>query len=632
MFLFPIFSVHFKTRAPGAKTYLQVINARFGKKAHLVFCCFALVTNLVVITGLLLAGKTTMQSVTVNVSEEYTLLVMATLFGSYSLIGGIGTTFYVCYFNLSFTFIVLTVFFTTVLCTNTSAFPNLGDISKMYDIVSCVEGSSDNNLMSFRSAGGIVYGIVGFILACSLTYCNQSAWQNRIAAKPMQGVLGFIFAGLMWIAIPSTLGNTTGLAYLTLSAENRTHLLTAGQIDQGLVSPLIAEKVLGPAGGIMILSMVFMALMSTGSGEVMAVSSILVYDIYQTYIRPFRRSLEQAQCVLCGKASKPDTDTSTNEIDVCQCPIVTSCKQCVEDILRREVNKSTDGSISIYKCPVHGPYRMYQDHLIDFKNWCIIWVAIAIIPVGLMIFSSGIDLNWIFFVGAIVIIPAFPAIILAVMWEKETSEGIITGSISGLLAGIAATLISATRYDGGLSNFVVNTSQEYPILAGSCCSLGVGLIVCIVVSALTHKIKTKADADAEWQKIYDIDNPLNPWEQNYREELKGQHYDKKPSFDQMAAAFRREKNIAYISGGSITVLFTFIIPGIMLSFPVIDETQFKIWIGLTQAWAVLMGIIAIVAPPTEEFLKIQRQRRKNKEHEINLLREYEYSRDCDLST
>ena len=34
-----------KMRAPGAKTFLQVIKARFGKRTHLVFCTFAFLTN-----------------------------------------------------------------------------------------------------------------------------------------------------------------------------------------------------------------------------------------------------------------------------------------------------------------------------------------------------------------------------------------------------------------------------------------------------------------------------------------------------------------------------------------------------------------------------------------------------------
>ena len=45
---------------------------------------------------------------------------------------------------------------------------------------------------------------------------------------------------------------------------------------------------LGETGGYLFLTMLMMALMSSGSREVMAISSILVYDIYKTYVNPFR--------------------------------------------------------------------------------------------------------------------------------------------------------------------------------------------------------------------------------------------------------------------------------------------------------------------------------------------------------
>ncbi len=56
----------------------------------------------------------------------------------------------------------------------------------------------------------------------------------------------------------------------------------------GLTVPYIAETTLGYAGGVMVLTMLTMALMSTGSGEIMAISSIIVYDIYQIHVNPFR--------------------------------------------------------------------------------------------------------------------------------------------------------------------------------------------------------------------------------------------------------------------------------------------------------------------------------------------------------
>lgn len=48
------------------------------------------------------------------------------------------------------------------------------------------------------------------------------------------------------------------------------------------------ENIMGETGAYMLITMITMALMSTGSGEVMAVSSIIVYDIYKVYINPFR--------------------------------------------------------------------------------------------------------------------------------------------------------------------------------------------------------------------------------------------------------------------------------------------------------------------------------------------------------
>lgn len=54
------------------------------------------------------------------------------------------------------------------------------------------------------------------------------------------------------------------------------------------MTPYIAKRVLGDSGSYLILIMMGMALMSTGAAEVMAVSSIIVYDIYGGHVAPFR--------------------------------------------------------------------------------------------------------------------------------------------------------------------------------------------------------------------------------------------------------------------------------------------------------------------------------------------------------
>ena len=56
----------------------------------------------------------------------------------------------------------------------------------------------------------------------------------------------------------------------------------------GYIPPFVIESLLGPVGGYLLTAMVMMAAMSTGSGEVMGISSIIIYDIYKTYVNPYR--------------------------------------------------------------------------------------------------------------------------------------------------------------------------------------------------------------------------------------------------------------------------------------------------------------------------------------------------------
>ena len=72
-----------------------------------------------------------------------------------------------------------------------------------------------------------------------------------------------------------------GLAYLGMSSAQGAPLLTDEDVASGLAAPLVAQKLLGTTGEYAILFLILMAVMSTGSAEVIAVASIIIYDIYQ---------------------------------------------------------------------------------------------------------------------------------------------------------------------------------------------------------------------------------------------------------------------------------------------------------------------------------------------------------------
>jgi len=62
--------------------------------------------------------------------------------------------------------------------------------------------------------------------------------------------------------------------------------ITSSEAGAGLVPPAVATYLLGQTGSALILIMLFMAIVSTGSAESIAVSSLVAYDIYREYINP----------------------------------------------------------------------------------------------------------------------------------------------------------------------------------------------------------------------------------------------------------------------------------------------------------------------------------------------------------
>lgn len=86
---------------------------------------------------------------------------------------------------------------------------------------------------------------------------------------------------ICWFAIPFSLATSLGLTSTALMLP-----IDANEAGSGLVPPAVAAHLLGDTGAVLILIMLFMAIVSTGSAESIAVSSLVSYDIYREYINP----------------------------------------------------------------------------------------------------------------------------------------------------------------------------------------------------------------------------------------------------------------------------------------------------------------------------------------------------------
>jgi len=144
-----------------------------------------------------------------------------------------------------------------------------------------VDGNNSGSYLTMLSEGGLMFGIINIIGNFGTVFVDQSYWQSAIAAKPASAAKGYLLGGICWFAIPFSLATSLGLSSTALMLP-----ITAEEAGSGLVPPAVATHLMGSAGSGLILTMLFMAIVSTGSAESIAVSSLVSYDIYREYFNP----------------------------------------------------------------------------------------------------------------------------------------------------------------------------------------------------------------------------------------------------------------------------------------------------------------------------------------------------------
>ena len=280
--LFGILAIELKRKAPNAHTFLEIIRARYGNGSHKVFLVFALTTNMIVTAMLLLGGSAVVNGLTgMDISLAAFLIPIGVMI--YTLVGGLKATFVADYMHTIIIFVVILSFVAAVYVNSDIT----GGVEGMYEkLVAAadlrpIEGNAGGAFLTMASLGGLMFGIINIVGNFGTVFVDQAYWQRAIAAQPSSTVKGFLLGGACWFAIPFTLATTMGLTAVALDVD-----LTPEQVQLGLVVPAAATALMGEVGAIMVLTMLFMAVTSAGSAELIAVSSLITYDIYRTYKNP----------------------------------------------------------------------------------------------------------------------------------------------------------------------------------------------------------------------------------------------------------------------------------------------------------------------------------------------------------
>ncbi|CAH9077557.1 unnamed protein product [Cuscuta europaea] len=295
--LFGVMAIEIKRKAPNAHTVCEIVKARWGTAAHIVFLCFCFLTNIIVTAMLLLGGSAVVNALTgVNIYAASFLIPLGVVV--YTLAGGLKATFLASYIHSVIVHVVLVIFVYLVYVASSK----LGSPSLVYERLlevasksrscqyplsnvgqSCgpILGNFKGSYVTMLSSSGIVFGIINIVGNFGTVFVDNGYWVSAIAARPSSTHKGYLLGGLVWFAVPFSLATSLGLGALALDLP-----ITESEASRGLVPPATAIALMGKGGSIVLLIMLFMAVTSAGSSELIAVSSLCTYDIYHMYINP----------------------------------------------------------------------------------------------------------------------------------------------------------------------------------------------------------------------------------------------------------------------------------------------------------------------------------------------------------
>ncbi|PSS25659.1 hypothetical protein M430DRAFT_134300 [Amorphotheca resinae ATCC 22711] len=291
IFMFAVLACKVKQNAPRCHTFLEIIHRRYGKTTHLVFIFFALLTNVLVASQLLLGGSAVVTALTgMNVYAAVFLIPFGVCI--YVVLGGLRATF-LCDYTHTFIVMIIILYFMFSVYTSNAL---IGSPSAMFELLKeasikrPVAGNIGGSYLTLKSNYGLIFGVIQLCSGMGTVFLDQGYWQRAIASRPTTAVRAYIMGGMAWFAIPFGFATTLGLAAVALTDNpaypTYPNNMTSTQVSSGLSAPFAAVALLGKPGAIALLLTLFMAVTSSSSSELIAVSSILTFDVYKMYIKP----------------------------------------------------------------------------------------------------------------------------------------------------------------------------------------------------------------------------------------------------------------------------------------------------------------------------------------------------------
>ncbi|KAH0144728.1 SSS family solute:Na+ symporter, partial [Aureobasidium melanogenum] len=261
---------------------------RYGKYAHWIFIVLNLINNIFGCGSMILAGAQLVTGITGMHIVAACILIPAGVV-IYTAVGGLKATFITDYLHTAIALILL-IYFSLSVLTN----KHIGGISGLYhkvkDTDDYIKGNYMGSLLTMKSKPAVLYGIVLKLGNLALVLMDTAFWQKSFASEVESVVPAYDLVSVVILAVPWCTGTIIGLSARAIEKTpiwfDYPNLLTEKQVNSGLVMPYVLRSLLGKGATSGLLVLIFMAITSTVSSSVIAVSSIISQDFYRSYINP----------------------------------------------------------------------------------------------------------------------------------------------------------------------------------------------------------------------------------------------------------------------------------------------------------------------------------------------------------
>jgi len=337
-----------------------------------------------------------------------------------------------------------------------------------------------------------------------------------------------------------------------------------------------------------------MAITSTGSAEIIAVSSILTYDIYYEYINPELKSrrenlrrvfyaavegIESGGQVAVGAIN--GLMEKLAQKNFFEKPVPTTEVAALATAIGAFAVDGQIATSDLYSAVNRAVSSNSLEGLILLRVSKFFTGVFAIFMGFLAVFlqTLGFSLGWVYMSMGVIIGSAVGPASLTILMERANGKAIAAGAIGGLILGLFGWCIKAQADNGEVTYDTLG--QDWPWVVGNLCAILGGLGISLVGSLIMP------DKEFKWEML------------NERIPLVD---DIEPPKDTDETDEKLLKQVKIAIGASVGLTFVLLILWpIPMHFGggVFSEGGFTVWVVLEIVWALVGGIVIISLPAYE---------------------------------